>query len=182
MDFILEHYINFYVCGSKCYPFVRKPHDIDIIVTFIEDGTKQELKPIMNSINRIKKQLGCDIMFMSTTRPNIWAWIYSHEFINILGSDTLNFNLFERPDRIIPVVKNHYERYMEIKHPKRMYDIIYYYYIIKNGGYFLTEPQARRIESWHDGNYDWAFFKNIIDEIGLEWIDPKGEKANENQI
>lgn len=176
MEYIVEHYINFYVCGSKCYPFITRPHDMDIIITYPESEERRELEPLIPTINKIEKELGYDMMRMCETKPGIWAWLYGYDYINILGSDSLDYDLFKREDRIMPIIKHHYERYMEIDHPKRMYDIIYYYYIIKNGRYFLTDEQSGKVERWHDGDYDWKFFRTIIDELGLEWIEPNPPK------
>ena len=179
LPYMNEHGINLYLVGSACFPFIKKPRDIDIMFIYPDiPNYMQVLQPLYERTEKVQDKLDYHVMFQNISKPSNGALLYSGYHINLFGTEEIVYDMFDPKYKMHERMRNHYIEYMtRVNHPKRMYDLLYYYYVRKNNSHTLTEEQIKKIKSWHDNNHDWDYLKQIITELGYEWIDPsKGDK------
>ena len=170
-EFIRDNHINIFICGSSSLDFISNPRNIDLYITYIEtnpyESDDKSAKAIKAFIESFKEKNNSNVTVAKEGEKNIWCYLYANNFINLLGVDELYFTIFDLPDLGIGMIRELYDDIRSKQDFKRLYNIVYYYYIRKNHRYHLDEAQKKSIDYWHDEKYDFAWFKQVTDYLGL---------------
>ncbi len=158
--------LNYYVGGTSCLDFIDSPNNLNIIVVYRKDPINAMNAEIVESISKIAKENKIDLVLVPEDEPSLYDWLYAPYYINIFGLDSYKLNLLNEPNKIINLVKAHYNKYKNNK--ARMFEIVYYYFIVNNNKLELYPYQKQILAKWHKGIYDEELLNTVVNELRLE--------------